>query len=151
MKIVEFTVPRKSMMDKAFSRERLYETRSNSDGALQKLLSWMRRGDVLAFERDGWVRLGREGDNFVILCYCLGIRYKLMKDGTALVSSADPEEDFAKEREEFEKIVDTILIKETDLAVRTALSNTDISCKTTKFLDLDGDGTCRKSHMGIVR
>lgn len=88
----------------ALSREAIIKTSKSESGLLFAFSRFLyeetrKTPDMKRFS------FGRDSDSFALSYYYGGIRYKIMKDGSTRISSADPEEAFALVEADLSRIV----------------------------------------------
>lgn len=140
---------RKDLMDTYMSLPRLYETRNDPDGAIQKMRDWL-------YSEEGGVhfdlkhmKLGKDDDDFVMLYYFESKRYKIFKDGRVMVSGADADDMFKDIERDLQALVDTILNDELRKTLAKASARAGAKSSRAKVMD-DNPETRTTTLVGIV-
>ena len=120
--IASFGISRAEAMRCVFSLRRLYDTQSDKDGALARLIAFFKRDNPRLFKMSN-IRLGRKADPFVASYYQEGIRYRLMKDGSVSVETADDLDDTSALEREMAEAVDAIIANEMAKMAAEALAS----------------------------
>lgn len=148
--IATINIDRKDAMETFCSYMRLYETRSDPDGPLQKIISFFREEDARHYDIN-LMKLGNVHDDFVVIYYCNGIRYKITKDGKAKVTGADPDDKFENANRDLQNFIDTLLNDELSKAFTKVIKeNPDMSIAKTKREE-DDEGISKRTLVGVVK
>ena len=147
-RIATAEIDRPTAMDHYMSFKRLYATRANPHGPLQRIIAWFKNEDAMSFDTSH-MKLGRDGDDFVVMYYYESTRWKIGKDGRAFVSSADADNMMEKEEADLQLLIDTILCDEiTRTLAKLWKDGGNVRCGKVKNPD-DQDGYHTKAFMGI--
>lgn len=76
-RIATAEIDRADAMKRFMSFERLRATRGDANGPLQRIIAWFKSEDALNFSTSH-MRLGRANDDYVVLYYFEGMRWKIM-------------------------------------------------------------------------
>lgn len=147
--LVTAKMSKSALMDTVFSRAHLYDTRNDEDGPLSQIQKWLRREEGGVRFDLSHMKLGRDGDDFVMLYYFEGKRYKILKDGHAFVSSADADDMCEDIEKDLQTLIDTILNDELVKIVAQASANAGARIGRVKSAGDDPD-IRTESIMGIV-
>lgn len=138
-KIAEVGIRREDVASIVFSLEYLGKTRKRADAPLQQLIKFFKAEDPHRFNIK-MVRLGSQSDPYVVSYYQEGVRYRLMKDGSCEVSSADATDDMSLVVRQMSNVVDTIIVDELVKRAHRILDGEDkITPGRSKISD-DNDG-----------
>ena len=119
-----------------FSKESLEARKRDSTSPLPRFIAWLRSQDARQLDMTQF-KVGGPADDFVFLYYYESVRYKLRKDGVALVSCADADNLMEAEEREMQDIVDTILVDEICRAFSEALPAIGAKMGKAKFEDAE--------------
>lgn len=135
----------------SLSRKRLYETRKRPDGALNRILGWIKAENPRGFSQDG-ITLGGDDDDYAISYYADGMRYRVMRDGRCLVSSADWTNRCETEQSELQQVIETIIADDIVESMRNVVSGMpDAQMNIAKPIDKDGDGYYDSVMIGLQK
>lgn len=153
-KIATLEISKKDAMEMFCSVERLCANRNDENGALQKLIEWLKQeegGDKFKMKvgKVQRLRFGSPSDDFVLLYYFNGKRYKVRKDGKAFVSSADAEDTCDRIEESLQAVIDTILNDELRKCIGRAVVQNGGKLAKAKARDVE-DGIRTDMIVGIV-
>lgn len=107
---------------KFLSREHLWRSKDDDNSPLSSIVMWFRDECSKDFDIH-MLRIGRSSDDFAFLYYQNGVRYAVMKDGTAIVSGADSDNRFEGAADDLQSLVNSILTIETAKAIAKAINN----------------------------
>lgn len=147
--IAALEIDRSSLLRMSLSRKRLYETRGRENGALNRILGWIKAEDPRGFIPKN-VTIGRDDDDFVINYYADGMRYRVLNDGTCLISSADWTKTFDREIAEMSHVIDTILADDLLEFSMSVLGEDDVKFTRARTNDDDNDGLYDEIRVGIA-
>lgn len=116
-RIASLSFSRQDAMAIYMSISHLYNTRTDENGPLQRIIGWFKNEYGRQFDQNR-MKLGNDGDDFVVLYYYQSKRYKICKDGRAFVSSADADDMMEAEEEDLQILIDSILCDELIKAVK---------------------------------
>ena len=147
-RIATAEIDRADAMKRFMSFERLRATRGDANGPLQRIIAWFKSEDALNFSTSH-MRLGRANDDYVVLYYFEGMRWKIAKDGHAFVSAADADNMCKREERDLQLLIDTILNDEIARAMAAAFKRSgNIRCGRAKHVAED-QGYYTKTLLGI--
>ena len=148
--IATIEIDRTSVFNAAFSKKRLAETRNKQNGALNRLLTWIKSETGRTEQDISSIRLGGDEDNFLFLYYVNGTRYKIFKDGTCMVSTGDSLENLISQNASFNRLVNMIVADEINARMKAALKKNDIALAKTVPNNVDDEGMYCQLLSGVV-
>ena len=137
--IATLSISRRDAVDMYFSREYLYKTQKRADGPLHRIIEWI-KSETLYFFDLKHMTLGKAEDDYIFLYYHDGVRYKLDRNGRAVVSSADADDMMESVEGELQALIDSILADEMTASLRGILKeipNTALG-KSKRLANEDG-------------
>ena len=150
-KITAISLSKASVLEKAFSIERLKATQNSELGILNMFVRLVKEEGVRGFSASD-VKIGGKDDNYYLLYYYNGIRYKVFKDGQCAISSADSDRRFDAQEKELAAIVETAMANEISRLLALELSeDNSISVGKPKRVNVDDFGCSPTIVMGVMR
>ena len=147
-RIATAEIDRAAAVERFMSFERLRATRADANGPLQRIIAWFKSEDAMNFSTSH-MRLGRDGDDYVVLYYFESMRWKIGRDGRAFVSAADADNMCEREEKDLQLLIDTILNDEIARTMASAFKRSgSIRCGRAKHIDED-QGYYTKTLLGI--
>lgn len=137
--ITQIKLRREDLMSAVCSKEYLFKTRNDKNGPLQKMRDWLYQEEGGRHFDLSHMKLGSDNSDYVMLYYFEGKRYKILKDGTALVSGADADDMFEGIEKDLQNLIDSILSDELVKILSRAAVQAGAACGKAKVLGDDPD------------
>ena len=145
--IASVDIDGQDLFNKAFNRKRLAEGLKNADGTpnqestLLKLLEFVKSEDRASFDKSR-VKFGDNDSKYFFSYYSNGMLYRIMKNGTVKMESADIDEDMGRQVGEFNKLVKMCLVSELSNRLISALNEGDgAKVRRKKEISPDANGS----------
>lgn len=150
-KIAKVTLSKEDVLATVFSRERIKATQNSEQGIINMFIKLIKSETSRGFSTSN-IKLGGSDDNYYLLYYYNGIRYKIFKDGSSMISSADTNERFDAQEKELNAIIETAMVNEISRCLLIALSdNEDISAGKPKRVNVDDFGCYSTVAIGAMK
>lgn len=148
--IATLRIDKAALMSSVFAPKSLYQTRDDELGPLRQVMAWLyeREGGV-RFNQDN-LRIGSLKKNYALLYYFEGKRYKVLWDGRAYISGADPEDMFEEDETDFQALIDTILAVELHKRFAKASDSIGARCGKAKTMSSEDGKALPMVAFGIV-
>lgn len=136
--IATLRIDKAALMASVFAPQSLYQSRDDESGPLRRLMAWLREQEGgVRFDKSN-LRIGSRKKDYAALYYFEGKRYKVLWDGRAYISGADPEDMFEEDEAEFQALIDSILADA--LHLRFAKMSARIGARCGKAKRVEGEG-----------
>lgn len=146
-KIATAVINKADAMDIFFGYERLRKTANNPNAPLQRIFTWFKEENARTFSTKN-VHLGKPDDDYVMIYYFEGVRYKIDRLGNATISTADADVFKDELEHDFQVLIDTILNDEMVSCMRQIAQASGAQASGVKYNDTQ-DGAHTQAIMGI--
>lgn len=132
------------------SYERLKNTAGNPNGPLQKIILWFRAqyGNYFSLS---CIHIGKPEEDYILMYYFCGTRYKIDRDGIAHVSTADADIFLEDTEKDLQMLVDNILNDELNMCLKAVVNAKECKFGTTKYTNEENPEDHSQSICGIFK
>ena len=150
-KIAKVTLSKESVLATVFSRERIKAAQNSDTGIINMFIRLVKSETSRGFSTSN-IKLGGKEDNYYLLYYYNGIRYKIFKDGSSMISSADTNQRFDEQEKELNAIIETAMANEISRCLLLALSNNEsVTAGKPKRINVDDFGCSSSVAIGVMK
>ena len=130
-KITSFKLSKREASRMIFSPKTLYDTRNDSDGPMQTIISWMKLEIGGRFDISN-MRVGSNNSSYSVLYYHSGMLYVVDKNGRARVSGADADILYTYVEKDMQRMLDGIISVEISKMIMQAVERNGINVGKSK-------------------
>lgn len=147
-RLVKMSISKKDISESLLSLNEIYRTREDENGALMQMIRWFKDEYGRSFSIAN-MKLGDDNDAYIVIYYYHGVRYEILKDGSAHVDGADADDDFSGEENDLKALVDGIIGGALTASISKALTDAGINVTGVRCVD-EGDNKCARTVIQVA-